>query len=206
MWGFILKNWLPLYDLKYCPSLANTFFPSFWQFSDTISKKRCVFWDDPWIDLFFDFFIRAEMLMSQAICHQSKQMVVGRSNIWRVRRVGYDLTFQRFQVCLDQSCDMWPNIVMLEDNFVVSLLILWPFLLQCSAQTYQLRSIPIPYDDFTRFQQLIIHRVELVLLNAEHNLGTVNIRSGRQREGMSGYSPRFSALGIIVVDPFFVAG
>ena len=26
IWGFILKKWLPIYDSKYCPSLATTFF------------------------------------------------------------------------------------------------------------------------------------------------------------------------------------
>ena len=62
-----------------------------------------------------------------------KQMVVRRNNVWRVWRVGYDLPFQRFQVCLYWSCDMSPSIIMLEDNF-------------------QLLSIPIPYDGFTRFQ------------------------------------------------------
>ena len=36
----------------------------------------------------FHFFIRTEMLMSQAMCHRSKQMVVGRSSVWRVRWVG----------------------------------------------------------------------------------------------------------------------
>ena len=89
--------------------------------------------------------------------------------------------------------------------FVLSLLVLWPFLLQCSAQTHQLPLIPICCDGFTRFQQLIIHHTKLVPPNAEHNFGTVNIRSGRRRGGMSGYSPWFSALGVIVVDPFFVA-
>ena len=78
---------------------------------------------------------------------------------------------------------------MLEDNFVVSLLVLWPFHLECSTQTYQLRSISISCDGFTRFQKLIIHHTELIPPNAEHNLGTVNIRSGRRREGMSGHSP-----------------
>ena len=81
--------------------------------------------------------------------------------------------FQRFQGCLDWSCDMWPSIVMLEDNFVVSLLVLQPFHLKCSAQTHQLRSIPIPCDGFSWFQQLIIHHTELVSRNVEHNLGTV---------------------------------
>ena len=88
----------------------------------------------------------------------------------------------------------------------MSILVLWPILLQCMAQTHQLRSIPTPCYGFTRFQQLIIHHPELVPLNAEHNLGTVNIRSGRRRGGMSEHSPQFSALSIIVVDPFFVAG
>ena len=51
-------------------------------------EKQYVFCGDPQIDLFFDFFIRAEMLMIQAVCYRSKQMVIGRSNVWRVRWVG----------------------------------------------------------------------------------------------------------------------
>ena len=105
-----------------------------------------------------------------------------------------------------RSYDMWLSIVMLEDNFFASLLLLWPLLLQFSAQTHQLRSIQIPCDSFTQFQQLIIHHTELVPQNAAHNLGTVNIRCGRRRGGMSGHSQWFSALGMIIVDSFFVAG
>ena len=41
--------------------------------------------------------------------------------------------------------------------------------------------------------------------NAEHNLSTLNIQSGRRRGSMSGHSPWFFVLGIIVVDPFFIA-
>ena len=74
---------------------SHYFFPSFRQLSETISKKRCVFWGDPRIEPFFDFFIRAEMLMSQAMCHRSKQMVVGWSNVWRVWRVP-SIGFHRF--------------------------------------------------------------------------------------------------------------
>ena len=100
---------------------------------------------------------------------------------------------------------MCPGIIVLEDNLVVSLFVLWPFFLQCSAQTHHLRSIPIPCDGSTQFQQLIIHHTEMVPPNAEHNFGTVNIRSGRRCGGMSGNSPWFPALEIIAVDPFFVA-
>ena len=49
---------------------------------------------------------------------------------------------------------------------------------------HQLHSIPIPCDGFTWFQQLIIHHTELVPPNAEHNLGNVNIRSGRRLGGL----------------------
>ena len=48
--------------------------------------------------------------------------------------------------------------------------------------------------------------LQYLLPNAEHNLCTVNIQSGRWRRSMSGHSPWFSALGNIAVDPFFVGG
>ena len=40
--------------------------------------------------------------------------------------------------------------------------------------------------------------------NTEHDLGAVNIRFGRRHESMAENSPWFSALGIIVMNPFFV--
>jgi len=52
--GFIVKNWLYIYDPKYCPSLATTF--SHLSVSVRIpSKKLLIFWGDPRIDLIFDF-------------------------------------------------------------------------------------------------------------------------------------------------------
>ena len=89
-----------------------------------------------------------------------------------------------------------PQRCCLEDNFVVSLLVLWSFLIQCSAQTHQLRSIPIPCDGFTWFQQLIIHQTELVPSNVEENLGTVSIRSGHRRKACSGIPHDFLRLGL----------
>ena len=112
------------------------------------------------------------------------------------------IIYLRFKVCLDRSCDMWRTIVMLENNFVVSLSVLWPFLLQCSAHTHQLRSIPIPCDGFTRFQQFIIHHTELFPPNTEHNFGTVNIRSGRWCGDMSGHYPFFDSSHNAMWKPF----
>ena len=53
------------------------------------------------------------------------------------------------------------------------------------------------------FNSYIIHYAELVPPNTEHDLG-VNIRFGRRRGSMVGNSPWFSALGIIVMNLFFV--
>ena len=64
---------------------------------------------------------------------------------------GYDFPFQRFQVCLDHFRNMESSIVMLQNHFIVSLVVLLSFVFQCSAQTHQLRSIPIAYDCFNRF-------------------------------------------------------
>ena len=109
-----VQNFIKLMTFNYLfevLSVASHYFlPSCWQLSDTISKKRCVFWVNPRIAPFFDFFIRAEMLISQAVCHRSKQMVVEGSNVWRVRQVGQDfscLVFLHFSIssmlCLNAS-------------------------------------------------------------------------------------------------------
>ena len=81
---------------------------------------------------------------------------------------------------------------MLQNHFIVSLVVLRPFVFQCSAQTHQLRSIPIACDCFSRFYQFIIHYAELVPPNTEHDLGAVNIRFGRRRGSMAENSPWFS--------------
>ena len=39
----------------------------------------------PRIDPIFYFFIRPEVLVSQAMCHWSKQVIVRESNVWRIR-------------------------------------------------------------------------------------------------------------------------
>ena len=65
--------------------------------------------------------------------------------------------------------------------------------LSSSAQTHQLRFIPIPCDGFTRFQQLIIDHTELAPPNLEHNLRTVNIPSGRRRVGIRAFPIIFCA-------------
>ena len=168
-------------SLKVITWVAQLYFRRFFpKFEDLFLKKWLPIYDSKFIPLLATTF---------SMCHRSKQMVVGKCNVWRVRWVRQYLPFQCYQVCLDRSCDMSPTIVMLEDNFAVSLLVLWPFLLQWSAQMYQLHSILIPYDGFTWFLQIIIHHTELVPPNAEHNLDIVNIGSGHRRWCVSGHSP-----------------
>jgi len=150
--GFIVKNWLYIYDSKYCPSLATTFS----HLSSRIRIPRRKNWSsfEAIHDPIFYFFIRPEVLsqkVSQAVCHWSKQVIVRGSNVWRIRRVGKDFPFQRFQVCLDHFRNMGSSNVMLQNHFIVSLVVLRPFVFQCSAQTHQLLSIPIACDCFSRF-------------------------------------------------------
>ena len=62
---------------------------------------------------------------------------------------GVGFSIQRFQVCLDHFRNMGSSIVMLQNHFIVSLVVLPPvFVFQCSAQ---LRLIPIACDCFSRF-------------------------------------------------------
>ena len=83
IWGFILKKWLPIYNSKYCPSLATTFFHLSGNRRIPSRKNVASFEAIHELIHFLTSFIRAEMLMRQAVCHRSKQMLVGRSNISR---------------------------------------------------------------------------------------------------------------------------
>ena len=81
-WKVITYLWFKVLSVA-----SHYFFPSFWPFADTISKRRSVFWGNQWIDPFFDFFIRAEMLMSQVVWHRAKQMVAGRNRFCNIGHV-----------------------------------------------------------------------------------------------------------------------
>ena len=70
--GFIIKNWLYIYDSKCCPSLATIFC----HLSTSVRiprRKTGHLLRLPRIDPIFYFFIRREVLVSQAVCHWSKQ-------------------------------------------------------------------------------------------------------------------------------------
>lgn len=85
--------------------------------------------------------------------------------IWRTRQMGKNFSFWCFQVCLDPICNMRSTKVRFQNH---CLLLLRLFIYQCSAQTYQLCSIQIPCDCFTRFQQLIKHDAKLIAPNTPH--------------------------------------
>ena len=104
--------------------------------------------------------------MSQTVGHRSKQMVVGKSNVLRVCRVGSDLLFQRFQVCLNRSCDMWPRIVMLDDNFVMSLLVRFhsPF------NTW------LKHINFIRYRSPVMVHLVSIAYNTPHRAGPTKCR------------------------------
>ena len=99
----------------------------------------------------------AELLIRQTMCHRPEQVIIERRNIWEIRRVGQDFPFERFQISFNGFGNVRPSVLMLQNHFLVPLLVLWAFFKQCSAQTHQLCSIPFPSDRFVQFQQLIIN-------------------------------------------------
>ena len=64
---------------------------------------------------------------------------------------GVGLPISTFPSSLDHFRNMESSIVMLQNHFIVSLVVLRPFVFQWSAQTHQLRSILIACDCFSRF-------------------------------------------------------
>jgi len=66
---------------------------------------------------------------------------------------------------------------MLENYFVVSLLVLRPFFFQCSVQTHQLKSI---CNDFVRLEQLVVYDILLIPPSTKHKLGAMDIRLCRR--------------------------
>jgi len=86
--GFIIKNWLYIYDSKYCPSLVTTFSHLSGSVRIPCRKNWSSFEAIHESIQFFTSSIRPEVLISQAVCHWSKQVIVRGSNVWRIRRVG----------------------------------------------------------------------------------------------------------------------
>ena len=111
---------------------------SFRQHTDTAFKKFLIFGGDLRIDPIFGFVIRSKVLLSQAMIHRLEQVVVRRSNVWQIRRVGQDIPVKCFQNFLDDFSNAWPSDVTLKDHFVMSFDILGAFKFQYSAQCYQL--------------------------------------------------------------------
>jgi len=90
--------------------------------------------------------------------------------------VGYDFPFQCFQICFDRPCDMKSSIVMLENYFVVSLLVLRPFFSMFGSNASIPKLIPILCNGFISLEQQIVHDIMLIPPNTEHKLGAMDIR------------------------------
>ena len=113
-------------------SHCHYFFPSFWQMSDTISKIRCVFRSDPRIDTFFDFSIRAEMLMS--LSHSFHQMKAENQNFPQITRIWLENWHLRSRINL--WCKHRLTNVVLSLCWQMSKLTVWHFW-SISIRTYR---------------------------------------------------------------------
>ena len=64
-----------------------TFYTSFRQIMDTIPKKLLLFQGKLFHEPFFDFFKIGEALLYKWVSHRCEKVIVGRVEVWRVRRV-----------------------------------------------------------------------------------------------------------------------
>lgn len=126
--GFIETKCLKIQNTEILSIANNNVFGSLWQLRDT--KLLGIIYP------IFDFTVIGEALVSLARPHWPEQVVIIMCNVWNIRRVGYYFSFQHFKECFHQLWNMWPSLVMMHNYLVMTLLVLQPFFLQCSSQTY----------------------------------------------------------------------
>ena len=124
--GRIIKRDL----FKVCSIVSYTFFPSFGQFVDTAPVKIFPFCRKPFIEPFFHIFVRTKALFSKCVIHRCKQVVIGRSQVWWISRMGWNFLAECFQRVPNWFCRMWWSIVMEKNDFVLPLLVFWSFFKQ----------------------------------------------------------------------------
>ena len=197
--GFIVKNWLYIYDSKYCPSLVTTF--SHLAYESRVEKT------DHLLRLstnpIFYFFIRSAG-------QPGRVPLIETSDSQREQRlentaggVGLSIsTFPSMSWPLSQHgvehCHAAKSLYRVSRCIAAV----------CLSMLGSNASIAFDTDRLWLFQSVLtVHNTlrRAVPPNAEHDLGAVNIRFGRRRGSMAGNSPWFSALGIIVMNPFFIS-
>jgi len=141
--GFIVKNWLYIYDSKYCPLLSSIF---------RVAYESRVVKTGHLLRLSTN---RSNFLLLHKTGSAGQPgyvPLIETSDSQREQRLenmagGVGLPISTFPSMSFATS----SIVMLQNHFIVSLVVLRPFVFQCSAQTYQLLSIPIACDCFSRF-------------------------------------------------------
>ena len=105
---------------KLLPIWSYDFFPSFWQFLDSIPKKLRRFGSQEWIKPIFVTLFWCEPYSSKGVLHRPEQMVVRRGKVWTIKRVGLNLPSTVFQIVLNRNSNMGPSVVIMENYRLVS--------------------------------------------------------------------------------------
>ena len=112
---------------KVCSIASYTFFPYFgWEFVDISPVKIFPFCREPFIEPFFHIFVRTKALLSKCVTYRCKQVVIERSQVWWVSRMGKNFPAECFQRV--SNWFMWWSIVMEKNDLVLPLLVFWSFL------------------------------------------------------------------------------
>jgi len=128
----LFKKNVTMYSFKILSIASYDFRPSFGQVMDSLPEELLIFQVQKRIESIFDTFDWSEAYSGQGILHRPKQVVVRWCDIWAIRRVRQNFPSSIFQISFNRLCNMWPSIIVMENQFLVSGRPFWPFFLQCS--------------------------------------------------------------------------
>jgi len=172
--GFIVNNWLYIYDSKYCPLLATTFS----HLSGSIRIPRRKNWSSfEAIHESIQFFF---LHKTRNAGQPGRVPLIETSNSQREQRL--ENTAGGVGLPISKISKYVLTTFATKSLYRVS---------RCIAAVClsMLGSIRSPVIVSVSFNSYIIHYAELVPPNTEHDLGVVNIRFGRRRGSMAGNSP-----------------
>ena len=119
-------KYAPLHRLLYI-------FPIFRTICEYHAGKFFPFCCERFIELFFHIFLWIKALLSKSATHSCKQVIIGRSQVWRVRRIGKYFPAECFQRVANRFCRMLWMIVMKKNDLMSPLSVLWPFFKQVNS-------------------------------------------------------------------------
>ena len=132
---------------KVCSIAWYTFFG---QFVNTTPVKLFSFCWETFIEPFSHIFVRrTEELLSKCVTHRCAQVIIGRSQVWWVNRMGSNFPAESFQRVVNQCCHSCRSMVICVASF--GSVSFWTCLKQKTVQIGQLLFVTFSINRFPKF-------------------------------------------------------